>query len=223
MSDRWRGKLTEDALNYRYAVLHDHVVSAVFGIVNHIQLHTDREKVRSSVWKPYLQSMMEKYGKDAVRVEYPLDPNTGKQPLNAKRMESLLGRQIFKEFPAEAGKIDDRKKRVGAAKNLVKKRVDERKKKLTSTTKKSRRKSKRKSKQSDSASTENEDSTLSQSGELSSETIWAINVMNNMNADCEDDESADLAQDPFVFAAKKTTAADRAARYDRRRQRKEDD
>lgn len=172
-----------------------------------------------------MDSLIAKYGKDAVRVDYPSDPLTDKQPINAKRMESLLAQQVFKEFGEESRKLDDRQKKVGAAKKLVDKRIKEHKKKSKATTNRSRRKStrRRKSKQSESSMSEIDNLMVSHSSELSSNTIWCINLMNNMNGDCEDDESADMAEDPYVFARKKTTASDRATRYEQRSEHKEDD
>ena len=66
---------------------------------------------------------------------------------------------------------------------------------------------------------------LSDSSELSSNTIWCINLMNNMNDDCEDNEWADtLPRNRFCLrtARRKTTASDRNARYEEKRNKKAD-
>ena len=93
-----------------------------------------------TIWCPNMAK------KDAVRIDYPPDPLTDKQPINSKRMESLLSVQIFKEFRDEASKMDNRQKRVGAAKRLVEKRVKDHKKKAKSTANRCRRKSSKNSK-----------------------------------------------------------------------------
>lgn len=180
--------------------------------------------MRKSDWKPFVQNLVERFGEDAVRVEYPLDPDTKKHPINAKRMEALLAQKTFESLGHErsAALLDKRQLRLGAAKALVKKvikkaRATQKQPKETVPSKKSCN-----AWDSDEDSTDDEGSSSAQdSSELSSATKWCILAMDASQDDAAEGEHSVNMLNPYVYEKPKANRLSRAERMAARNERKE--
>lgn len=100
-----------------YAVSHATAVMVVLGLVNWI-FYNGGETCRGDKWQPDFEDIFEKIKK----LGFPIDPDTKKEAVNAKKLEAMLAKEVYDSVGPLVGVAvadDGRQRKVGGALKLI--------------------------------------------------------------------------------------------------------